>query len=206
MSEPAARLAQGLEELGLAAEPSQEQQLLQLAELTDAWGQRLNLTGHRGALRIVERLVLDAAALLCVAPRLESLADLGAGAGYPGIPLAVLRPGLRVTLVEARERRHHFQRAARRELGLANATPLLGRAEELPATTHDGAIAQAMARPERALEFMLPWVAPGGWLLLPGSESPPRVPTDARWAQAEIRRYQVPLGGPVRTLWIGTRR
>lgn len=206
MSESAEALARGLSELSVEVAPEQQQMLLDLADLTDAWGQRLNLTGHRGPTRIVERLVLDAAALLGVLPLLASLADLGSGAGYPGLPLAVLCPRLRVTLVESRERRHHFQRAARRALGLENAYPLLGRAEELAAEPHSAAIAQAMARPERALEYMLPWVEPGGWLLLPGAESPPQVPRDRRWLEVEVRRYRVPLGGPDRTLWLGKRR
>jgi 16S rRNA (guanine527-N7)-methyltransferase len=204
MSEAADALERGLEQLALEASAAQREQLLRLAELTEAWGQRLNLTGHRSARQIVERLVLDAAALLSVLPPAESLADLGSGAGYPGLPLAILRPELRITLVEARERRHHFQKTARRELDLPNAHPLLGRAEELPPTSHAAVIAQAMAQPERALAWMLPWAAPDAWLLLPSGEIPPEIPIppDARWTPHPPKSYEVPLGGPHRTLWI----
>lgn len=204
MSEARAILERGLEALALDASEVQRGALLALAELTDAWGQRLNLTGHRGAAEIVERLVLDAAALATVLPSGERLADLGAGAGYPGLPLAILRPELQVTLVEARERRHHFQKAARRELGLGNATPLLGRAEDLEATPHDIVIAQAMAQPEQALAWMLPWCAPNAWLLIPSGPTPPNIPapTDGSWQPANPVPYKSPSAAtPARTLW-----
>ena len=203
MTEAAQVLERGLAELDLEASDQQLSQLLGLAALTETWGQHLNLTGHRTQLRIVERLILDAAALVSVLPPLDTLADLGSGAGYPGLPVAILRPNLAVTLVESRERRHHFQKAAIRELALRNATPLLGRAESLPATPHSGVIAQAMAQPAAALEWMLPWAAPNAWLLVPGGEEVPQVPhtKTSRWIPQPPTHYQVPCSGPARTLW-----
>ncbi|MBW2360753.1 MAG: class I SAM-dependent methyltransferase [Deltaproteobacteria bacterium] len=204
MTTAAAVLERGLGELELETTEEQRAGLLKLAQLTETWGRRLNLTGHRSALRIVERLVLDASALSMALPPFESLADLGSGAGYPGLPMAILRPELRVTLVEARERRHHFQKAAVRELGLANARPRRGRAENLDPEPHAAVIAQAMAQPEAALAWMLPWAASGGWLILPGAAEVPNVPTDERsgWVLEPARHYQVPCGGPQRTLWL----
>ncbi len=204
MSELSERLEAGLAALDLAPEPRQLEQLEALAKLTEAWGQRLNLTGHRTALEIVERLVLDAAALCAVLPEGRRLADLGAGAGYPGLPIAILRPELAVTLVEARERRHHFQKAARRELGLDNATPRLGRAESLEPEPHDLVIAQAMAAPEQVVLWMLPWAAPGAWLLIPSGPNPPEIPppADAAWIPQAPIPYQAPgPNSPPRTLW-----
>lgn len=204
MTDAAAALDRGLAELELETSAHQRDLLLELADLTQSWGQRLNLTGHRTAQRIVERLVLDAAAMLNVMPSLESLADLGSGAGYPGLPMAILRPELPITLVESRERRHHFQKAAIRQLALDNATPRLGRAESLPPTPHSGVIAQAMAQPEAALQYMLPWAAPNAWLILPASEKPPNIPTpgSSSWLPQSARQYRVPLDGPRRTLWL----
>jgi 16S rRNA (guanine527-N7)-methyltransferase len=192
MSDAAETLGRGLAEIGLEASEDQRALLLQLTTLTHTWGQRLNLTGHRTEVRIVERLVLDAAALCAALPSLESLADLGSGAGYPGLPLAILRPELSVTLVEARERRHH----------------LLGRAESLPPRPHSGVIAQAMAQPEAALAWMLPWAAPGAWLILPGGEQVPEIPSSqtSPWIPQPPRYYQVPCGGPARTLWLALTR
>jgi 16S rRNA G527 N7-methylase RsmG len=127
---------------------------------------------------------LEAAALEAQIPPVPSLADIGSGAGFPGLPIAVLRPECVVTLVEAREKRHYFQRAVVRELG----------------------IAQALAPPARALPWLLPWVADGGLVLFPGSAIPPEVPERADVSFQATIRYRVPCGGPDRTLWIGRRR
>jgi len=200
------QLVEGLAALPLEASDEQIDALTALAEMVASWGRRMNLSGHRGAERVAQHLVLDAAALLVQAPDFESLADLGSGAGFPGLPVAILRPQTRVTLVESRQRRHHFQRAVRRELGLANAEPLLGRAELLAPRPHAAAVAQAMARPSRALAWMLPWVEPGGWLLLPGGAEPPTGFSEAPGCCFQaLRRYEVPGTGAHRSLWIGKR-
>lgn len=201
-----ALLIQGLEELELEASTAQLDALLGLAGLLEVWSKRINLSGDRTLGAILGNRVLGAAALLAHAPPFASLADLGSGAGFPGLPIAVLRPGSSVTLVESRRKRHHFQRAALREIGLSNATPLLGRAEALPARPHQAVIAQAMARPAQALRHMLRWAEPGGWLLLPGSAEPPDVPADPAYSAVERIRYREPAGGPERSLWIGRKR
>ena len=165
----------------------------------------MNLTGHRSLDAIVRRLVLEAAALAAVMPEVPSLADLGSGAGFPGLPIAVLRRDCQLTLVEARMRRHHFQRAAVRALGLRNTRLELGRAEQIEARTHAAVVAQAVARPERALPWMLPWVEPGGLLFLPGSSPPPDIPEIPGVSFEARLRYRTPCDGPVRSLWIGRR-
>ena len=205
MSDPTATLELGLEEIGLAPTGPQRLALLGLARLVDRWGSQINLTGHRGLDTIVRRLVLDSVALVALLPDVPSLADLGSGAGFPGLPAAILRPTCRVTLIESREKRHHFQRAACRALGLANATPVRGRAEQIDPTPHAAVIAQAMARPGAALPLMLRWVEIGGRLFLPGGPNAPVVDDPAIETET-VLRYRSPLGGPDRTLWIGRRR
>jgi 16S rRNA (guanine527-N7)-methyltransferase len=204
VTDPEATLRLGLEEIGLAATAAQQLTLLELARLVDRWGSRINLTGHRGLDMILRGLVLDAAALVAALPDLASLADLGSGAGFPGLPVAILRPATRLTLVESREKRHHFQRAACRELELQNATPVRGRAERIEATLHAGVIAQAMARPLAALPSMLRWVEIGGRLFVPGGARAPSL-DDPRVETETTLRYRVPLGGADRSLWIGRR-
>jgi 16S rRNA (guanine527-N7)-methyltransferase len=192
-------LVEGFAELRLPAEPLALERFEKLALLLDRWSQRINLTGHRGPAQIADRLLLEAAALSQVLPPADSLADLGSGAGIPGIPLAICRPHCAVRLVESRERRHHFQRAAIRELGLENATALLGRAEQLDVRPSGGVIAQAIARPDQALVWMRRWVAPGGWLALP------TVPHTAfsypELQPGRVLRYAAPRG-PERAVWI----
>jgi 16S rRNA (guanine527-N7)-methyltransferase len=199
------RLVRGLDLLGSVASPDQVDRLLALAELLHAWGKRINLTGHRTVSDIVSRLVLEAVGILSVAPPFESLADLGSGAGFPGLPIAILRPEVPVTLVESRQRRNHFQKAAIREIGLGNVRPLLGRAEELVPIEHHAAVAQAMARPQQAVSWMLPWVRIGGWVLLPGSKTSIRIETDTQLRFETETRYRLPDLDRVRTLQIGRR-
>jgi 16S rRNA (guanine527-N7)-methyltransferase len=197
-------LVQGLAELRLEVETNRVEALLRLAEMVAGWGRRLNLSGHRTVEGVIRRLVLEAAALMLEAPEFDSLVDLGSGAGFPGLPIAILRPRVPVTLVEARLRRHHFQRAATRELDLGNVRLLRGRAEELAPRAHAAVVAQAIAHPTQAVAWMLPWAEPDGLLLLPGSEAAPEVAGGGFRLEA-IRRYRLPCGGSPRTLWIGRR-
>jgi 16S rRNA (guanine527-N7)-methyltransferase len=204
--DPARIVASGLEELSLLGDGLAVERLTSLARLLAAWAGRINLTGHRTAGEIARRLLLDAAALSTVLPEFGSAVDLGSGAGLPGLPLAILHPGRSFLLVEARQRRHHFQRAAIRELGIENAQPVLGRAEVLEPRPADLALAQAMGPPDQVLEWLCRWCRPGGWVALPasaGGEPPtPPVPLDG----LELRPYRAPLGGPARVCWLGRKR
>lgn len=194
-------LEAALAELGRPATSGQIDALAGLAALVSRWSQAVNLTGHRGTETIAKRLVADACALEAALPALDSLADIGSGAGFPGLPIAILR-GCRVTSIESRERRVHFQRAALRELAIRGVEVLWGRAEQLPATPHAAAVAQAVS-PETAAPLLERWTEPGGLLIFVGGEEPPAPPPGIRFS-AEIP-YRVPLGGPARTLALARR-
>lgn len=196
-------LASGLAELRLPADRAAP--LAELSELVSRWAERINLTAHRSPEAVARRLVLDALALGQALPETPpaSLVDLGSGAGFPGLPLAILWPSCHVTLVESRERKHHFQRTAIRALGLSNAQALRGRAEELDATPHAIVVAQAMAEPAQVLGWMRRWVDPAGWLALAQSDPPASFAPPPGIRTATPRPYQVPLGGPPRSLWMG---
>jgi 16S rRNA (guanine527-N7)-methyltransferase len=205
---PAARdlLEAGFAELELDLTADRREKLLALAVLLAAWAPRLNLTAHRSQTAIVHRLILDAVALSQALPEEPgSLADLGSGAGFPGLPLAVLWPGTRVTLIESRERRVHFQRAAIRALEVRNVRALWGRSDQITREPQDLVIAQALAAPDRALQLLVPWSRPGGLLALPGAEQPPAPAEHPDVTALGVQRYRVPCGGPERTLWLGRR-
>jgi 16S rRNA (guanine527-N7)-methyltransferase len=194
-------LTAGLEELRLDVAEDQVSQLANLSEQVAEWGQRINLSGHRSAEAVARELVLDAAALLGALPGFDSLADLGSGAGFPGIPIAVLRPRARVVLVEARQRRHHFQRSALRQLELENVKALLGRMESLESEPCDVAVAQAVGPSGDVLAAMGGWAAPTGYRVIPGSTGS-RPPEISAGYELEEVAYRVPLGGRLRALWL----
>lgn len=197
-----------LGELTLELDAGTRHQLLDLASLVDRWARRINLTAHRGAEGALRGLVLEALALERVLPPCASLLDLGSGAGFPGLPIAIVRgAACSVTLLDSRRRRHHFQRAAIRELGLENVEPLLGRSEELEARGHEVVLSQALAEPSRAIGLMQGWVEPGGWLGLAVSDAPT---LDGALLsgleEVALHRYRVPLTGRQRILWIAKLR
>jgi len=201
----ARRLARALHALPLSPPLDAPARLLDLCVLLAAWAGRINLTGHRTPDGVLDRLVLDALALASVLPPAASIADLGAGAGFPGLPFAILFPERRVTLVEARERKHHFQREAVRQLQLANVRPRLGRSEALEPELHGGVIAQAMGPPAKTARQLLRWASPGGWLAIPAGERPPALGSVAGVESSELRPYRVPITGLSRSVWIGRR-
>lgn len=123
-----ARLERGLVELGIDLTPEARKRLLTYLLLLEKWNRVYNLTAIRDPLQMVSSHLLDS---LAVAPHIPdgSLLDVGAGAGLPGIPLAIARPALTVTLIDASEKKAAFMRQAATELGLRNVEIVHGRVE-----------------------------------------------------------------------------
>ncbi len=119
-------LHEGLAALGLAPEPLCVR-LLDYLQLLVRWNGTYNLTAIRDPAEMVSKHLLDS---LAIAPYVRgTLADIGAGAGVPGIPLALALPGLDVTVVESNGKKARFLREAQRQLGLANLRVAESRAE-----------------------------------------------------------------------------
>lgn len=167
------------------------QRLLDLAEITARWSQQMNLTGFNEASAVMRHLILDALALASQLPSWATLCDIGSGAGFPGLPIACVSPEQAVLLVESRERRHHFQREAKRRLELSQVRCLRGRAEELTPEPCDLALSQALAEPARAMVLLAPWAAPGGHVALALSAEQAR---ESAGRDVEDRFYVAPDG------------
>ncbi|RJQ48984.1 MAG: 16S rRNA (guanine(527)-N(7))-methyltransferase RsmG [Gammaproteobacteria bacterium] len=123
-------LSQGLEALGLGGiSDVQRRKLLGYIGLLDKWNKVYNLTAVRDPLEMVTRHILDSLALL---PYLKgpSVLDIGTGAGLPGIPLAIARPDVDFTLLDANAKKTRFVRQAAAELGLANIVVVQARVEK----------------------------------------------------------------------------
>ena len=100
-------------------------------KLLQKWQKSQRLVGSSDPDWIVEKLFLDSLLFLRVLPRdTRSLADVGSGAGLPGIPIKIVRPDLRVALIESRAKRASFLSAVVRELDLAETQVVIARVEE----------------------------------------------------------------------------
>ena len=127
-------LERGLRSLDLSLKQNAVQALLDYLALLEKWNRTINLMAIRERDRMVTQHLLDS---LSVLPYLtaddQRLADIGTGAGLPGIPLAIARPGLSVVLVEPNQKKVAFLRQAKLELGLQNVEVQGQRVEDLAA-------------------------------------------------------------------------
>jgi len=137
------------------------------AELLATDGVTRGLIGPRETERLWDRHLLNCAVVAELLPEHGVLVDIGSGAGLPGIVLAMLRPSLRVVLLEPLLRRSVFLEECVAELGLSNATVLRARAEEKAAahSKADVATARAVAPLDRLVGWAAPLLRPDGELL-----------------------------------------
>lgn len=148
---------------------------------------RVNLVSRQSLAGIGEHFVDSASLLSFVEPGVDGLADLGSGAGFPGIVVAILRPAVRVTLVDSRRSKVVFLKDMKRRLGLENARVVHGRLEELvDEVGFELAAARALGSVEDVLAPCLRLLAPGGKLVLfKGPLWPSEAPSAAVIAERE---------------------
>lgn len=157
----------GLTALGLDTDARQRQRLLGLLGLLHKWNRAYNLTAVRSPEAMVSRHLLDSASVAFAVdgPR---LLDVGAGPGFPGLVLAILKPDLEVTLVDSNGKKVRFQRQAVMELGLQNVRCEQVRVEAF-SDTFDQIISRAFAALGDFVGLTEPLLKPGGeWLAMKG--------------------------------------
>ncbi len=136
------------------------------ADLLATAGVERGLIGPREAPRLWERHLVNCAVLAEVVPEGSAVADIGSGAGLPGLVLALARPDLEVTLVEPLLRRTTFLQEVVDELGLAQVSVERGRADALHGRrTFDVVTSRAVAPLPRLLEWCMPLVGPHGAMI-----------------------------------------
>ncbi|MBK6980351.1 MAG: 16S rRNA (guanine(527)-N(7))-methyltransferase RsmG [Betaproteobacteria bacterium] len=161
-----ASLAEGLESMGLALDPPAQAKLVAYLRLIEKWNKVHNLTAIREPAQMVVLHLLDSLAVLPHVSGARSLLDVGSGAGLPGIPLAIARPTLAVTLLDANHKKATFLRQAKAELALANADVVCERVEQWrPAAGFDIVVSRAFSDIAAFVEQAGHLVAPGGALL-----------------------------------------
>jgi 16S rRNA (guanine527-N7)-methyltransferase len=136
----------------------------QYVDLLISAGVERGLIGPREVPRIWERHVLNCAVVVPRVPQGATVADVGSGAGLPGLVWAITRPDLHVTLIEPLLRRTVFLEEAVDALGLEQVTVLRARAEDVR-DRFDVVTARAVAPLEKLARWCLPLVRPGGVLL-----------------------------------------
>lgn len=166
-------LEAGLAALKLELPAEAVQQLLDYVALLHKWNRAYNLTAVRDPEQMISRHVLDSLSILewVRGPR---LLDVGAGAGLPGIVLAIARPQLAVTLYDSNGKKVRFQRQAIFELGLDNVTAVHARVESLEDSTgFDQIVSRAFASVEQFVDMTSKALKPQGeWLAMVGQLKP----------------------------------
>jgi 16S rRNA (guanine527-N7)-methyltransferase len=164
-------LAEGAREFGIDLTQAQLDRFEAYYRRLVDWNARINLTsitGH-GEVRVLH--FLDSLSVACALPREglddSKLIDVGSGAGFPGVPLAIAFPRLRVTLLEATGKKVAFLDEVTRALALDNVTTLHGRAEDLARREehregYDLAVARAVAGMRTLVEYAMPFLRVNG--------------------------------------------
>jgi len=164
---PRAALERGVDELALALPADAVEQLLAYVDLLTKWNRTYNLTAIRNPLEMVSRHLLDSLAVLPHLPMSDgaALADVGSGAGLPGIPLAIARSEWRITLNDSNQKMSAFLRQAAIELRLRNVQVHEDRVEAWrPATGFAVVISRAFAGLAEFIAKCRHLAAPGGVL------------------------------------------
>jgi len=129
-------LQQGLQESGLVLPQLAEQQLCAYLRLLEKWNRIYNLTAIRDVRQMVTQHVHDSLSVLPYVQGVKTLADVGSGAGLPGIPLAIACPELAVTLIETNSKKTSFLQQVKIELKLDNLQVHTGRVEDYQPQHH----------------------------------------------------------------------
>ena len=188
-------LTAGLRELGVAECPSAADNLLRYSEILREKNKVMNLTAITDPTEIVTRHFLDCAALAPYMPQDGRVLDVGTGAGFPGMPLAILCPQTEFVLLDALRKRIDFLNEVIAELGLTNVT-----AARDNRGTFDLAVSRAVADLRVLSELALPMVKVGGAFLAMKAEDCTEEVEAAANARtilgapdAEVLHYTVPF-------------
>jgi 16S rRNA (guanine527-N7)-methyltransferase len=170
-------LLEGAAALGVPLDAVQVERFARLRAMLLDWNTRVNLTAITDPAEVATRLFLDALTCLLALPAAAPheprvLLDVGSGAGFPGLALAIACPRWQVTSLEATAKKVRFQQAVIAELGLTNARTIAGRAEELAHTAELRArfelvTARALAALAALLEYCAPFARVGGVVIAP---------------------------------------
>ena len=160
--------------MGIPLSDEQEEKFIRFYELLTEWNERINLTSITEYSEVKVKHFLDSVALLKYFPDNEmkhkSMIDVGTGAGFPGIPLAIMCPELSVTLLDTLNKRINFLNEVVKECGLSNVRTVHGRAEDIARKEEfreqfDYSVSRAVAGLSVLSEYCIPFLKVGGLFL-----------------------------------------
>jgi len=163
-------LIEGARELGVDISEKDADLFFKYLENLKTWNAKINLTSIKNDREIIISHFLDS---ISVAPLIEDgmkVLDIGSGAGFPGIPLKIVRPGLEVTLLDSVNKKVTFMNDTIRKLGLENIKAVWGRAEkslnDIPRHQFDYVVNRAVGSILDTLRLSSPYVSEYGVIIL----------------------------------------
>jgi 16S rRNA (guanine527-N7)-methyltransferase len=199
VSDFAARLTAGTAALGVPLDAAQVAQFSKLVAELVKWNRAYSLTAITEPGEILTHHLLDSLAANTDLAG-TTVADVGTGPGFPGLPLAIVNPARRFTLIDAVDKKLRFIDHAARELGLSNVQTRHGRVEQLTGDAFDTVIARAFAPLPRLTAWVAPLAGPatrvvamkGRWPPPAGDAESDGGPLPAGWRIEAVRPVTVP--------------
>ena len=197
-------LTAGLPELPLELDETRCRKLCEFGVAMVKQNEVMNLTGITESSQVAKLHLLDSLSVLaCADLRGKTLIDVGCGAGFPGVPLAIACPEAKITLLDSLAKRMNWLETVIPQLGVANARCVTARAEEEVAKcreTYDYATSRAVARLNVLLELTAPYVRVGGAVLAMKGSAAREAPQKKKTSEVSIfrvtkvtRRYVIGL-------------
>ena len=156
-----------VEELGIKLSKEQAEMFFDYMNLLLEWNEKINLTAITEEKEVIVKHFVDSLTIAKYIPEGASLVDVGTGAGFPGIPLKIIREDLKITLLDSLQKRINFLDVVIKELNLKNVETIHARVEEFGKNSKyresfEVATSRAVANLSTLTEYLLPLVKVGG--------------------------------------------